>query len=317
MRAPELDSRADLAGTTRVWLALESMQVTGSFKVRGALVAIANLRERAMARGVAIPWVVAASAGNHGAGVAYAAKALGVRATVVVPRSVPRAKRDRIAGCGAEVRLGPSDHYDDAEAEAKALAAREGAAFLSPYDDADVVAGNGGSLGYEMVALLGRVPENVIAPIGGGGLASGIACALAARSGVEPGSAAAPRVWGVQSDACAAAALSIDAGKAVERLEAPATGTLADGLEGGISSGGFARARATLAGVGVVTEAEIARAMAFGVRELGVVLEGSAACALAAGLAALPEALRGGDLVLVVTGRNVDPETLAGALAAG
>ena len=94
VRARELDARADRAGATRVWLALENLQVTGSFKVRGALVAIASLIERSAG---STPKIVAASAGNHGAGVAYAARVLGARATVVVPTSAPRAKRDRIA----------------------------------------------------------------------------------------------------------------------------------------------------------------------------------------------------------------------------
>jgi threonine dehydratase len=322
VRARELDLRADASGATRVWLAIESLQVTGSFKVRGALVAIAALRERTPG---SMPHVVAASAGNHGAGLAYAAKALGVRATVVVPSSAPRAKRDRIAASGAEVVLASTPHYDDAEAEAITLAAREGAYFLSPYDDIDVLAGNGGSLGYEISRALGRVPETVIAPLGGGGLATGLACALADEAGDGESAPSADRstpeavggerrrVWGAQSEACPAMARSLEAGSAVVRLEADET--FADGLEGGISVRGFARAAATVAGVVVVSEAAIAGAMAHAVRELGLVIEGSAACALAPVLDGLPGPLRGGDLVAVLTGRNVDPKTLDLALA--
>jgi threonine dehydratase len=314
-RARELDVRADASGATRVWLALESLQVTGSFKVRGALTAILALKERM--RG-AVPHVVSASAGNHGAGLAYAAKVLGVRATVVVPSSAPRAKRDRIAASGAEVRLASTPHYDDAEAEAIALAKKEAAYYLSPYDDIDVLAGNGGSLGYEIVRALGRVPEVVVAPLGGGGLATGLACALADEAG-EDVRGERRRVWGAQSEACPAMARSLEAGRAVERLEADET--FADGLEGGISIRGYARTRATGAGVVVVSEAAIARAMAYGVRELGLVLEGSAACALVPVLEGLPDALRAGtggesDLVVVLSGRNVDQETLDRALAA-
>jgi threonine dehydratase len=309
VRARELDARA--GGDTRVWLAVEAMQVTGSFKVRGALVALDALRERASAGG-ALPQVVSASAGNHGAGLAYAAKLLGIRATVFVPTSTPRAKRDRIAAYGAEIRLGPTDSYDDAEAAALAHAAREGARYLSAYDDLDIVAGNGASLGYEITRALGRVPDAVLAPLGGGGLATGLACALADEAGEALG--AVRRVWGAQSAACPAFARSLAEGTVYERLVADGD-TLADGLEGGISRAAFARVASVAAGVNVVTEASIARAIAFAVRELGLVIEGSAACALAPILEGLPLPLAGGDVVVVLTGRNIDRERIDRALA--
>jgi threonine dehydratase len=276
--------------------------------VRGALVALDAIRAR-HGKGAR---VVAASAGNHGAGVAYAARVVGVRARVHVPSSAPRAKRDRIAAYGAEVVVCPTPHYDDAEALAVAEAKREGTPYLSPYDDLDVLAGNGASLAYEIARAVGRVPDRVIAPLGGGGLLTGIACGLADEAG-EDACGERRRAWGFQSEACPAAAQSLETGRAVERLEA--TDTLADGLEGGISARGFARVRAVAAGVGVVTEESVAAAMAYGVRDLGLVLEGSAACALAPVLEGLPEALRGGDLAVVLTGRNVDGETLARILA--
>jgi threonine dehydratase len=122
-----------------------------------------------------------------------------------------------------------------------------------------------------------------------------------------------PVVWGVQSEASCAMAMSLDRGAAVERLETGGT-TLAEGLEGGISAGGFARARSVVAGVLVVTEAQIAAAMAHAYRDMGLVLEGSAAVGLVPVLFGLPERLRGGDLVVVLTGRNVDPERLEGVL---
>jgi len=297
VRAPELDAGADPSGATRVWLALECLQVTGSFKVRGALVALAASRGRGR--------VVAASAGNHGAAVAYAGKVLGVPVTVCVPRAAPRAKRDKIARYGAELVVAASDHYDDAEVLAKEMAATQGAAFLSPYDDDDVVLGNGSSLGFELVRGLGRVPERVLAPIGGGGLATGLAWAMRAlREGRDVG-----HVWGVQSEASCAMAMSIEQGSAVERLETGGS-TIAEGLEGGVSTGGFERARAAVSGVVVTTEAQITRAMVFAHRDMGLVLEGSAATALVPVLFGLPAALRGGDLLVVLTGRNVDPERL-------
>lgn len=301
LRAAELDSRADPSGDTRVWLALEALQVTGSFKVRGALVALDALGPGAH--------VIAASAGNHGAAVSYAAKVLGAHATVCVPRSAPLAKRSKIERHGAELVLVQSDHYDDAESLAKELAVTQGRAFLSPYDDEDVVLGNGTSLAFDVVEALGRAPDRVLVPFGGGGLATGLAWGMAVESEGR-------RVWGVQSEASCAMAMSLERGAAVERLETGGT-TLAEGLEGGISADGFARARESVAGVVVVSEEHIAKAMAWGCTALGVGLEGSAATALVPLLEGLPENLRGGDVVAVLTGRNVDPERLARVLPAG
>ena len=311
IRAVELDRKADATGNTRVWLALESLQVTGSFKVRGALVALAEARREhgTNAR------VVAASAGNHGAGVAYAAKVQGLRATVVMPASAPSAKRARVERSGAELVLLPSTHYDDAEAHGIALGRETEAIFVSPYDDPFVAAGNGGSLGFEIARALGRVPELVVCPFGGGGLASGLGWAFdEVRAGAGAVNASGQRrVWGVQSEASPAMALSLARGSAVTRLEMTEE-TLAEGLEGGISEGGFARARPFVAGVVVVSESEIASAMAFALHGFGIVLEGSAATALVPLLRGLPEELRSTsneqDLVAVLTGRNVDRERL-------
>jgi threonine dehydratase len=297
MRASELDHRADPTGATRVWLALEALQVTGSFKVRGALVALEANRGRGR--------VVTASAGNHGAGVAYAANVLGVDVTVCVPRTAPAAKRSKIKRWGAELVVAESDNFDDAEALAREMAATQGAPFLSAYDDVDVVLGNGTSLGFELVRALGGVPERVLAPIGGGGLSTGLSWALQ----LESDDASDRSVWGVQSEASCAMAMSLERGAAIERLETGGT-TLAEGLEGGVSADAFARARAAVAGVVVVTEAQIAHAMLHAHRDMGLVLEGSAATALVPVLFGLPEGLRGGDVLVVLTGRNVDPERL-------
>jgi threonine dehydratase len=281
-------------GGLRIWLALECMQVTGSFKVRGALLAMESLVAASPGRTVE---VIAASAGNHGIGVAFAAKAMGAKATIVVPRGAPKTKTDKIAGYGATVVLAQSTGYDDAEAEAIELARTRGLPFLSPYDDLDVLVGNGASLGFEIARALGKDPDVVYAPIGGGGLATGLACALSSS-----------RVWGVQSEASCAFAQSLESGVAVTTL--PPAITFAEGLEGGISVRGFARAAATLAGAIVVTEEELARAVTFAYREMGLMLEGSAAVALAPVLAPNVDEVDG-DLVVVLTGRNVDPERLA------
>lgn len=301
VRAPELDLRADPSGETRVWLALEALQVTGSFKVRGALTSLDANRSRGH--------VVAASAGNHGAGIAYAARVLGLWATVCVPRTAPQSKRARIERYGAELVVAPSNDYDDAKELAKEIAIERGSFFLSPCDDLDAVRGNGSSLGFEIVRALGGVPERVLVPFGGGGLATGLSWAFAADAdGVVQ-----RVVWGVQSEASCAMATSIENGSAVEgALEAPST--LADGLIGGIAAGTFARAAKAIAGIVVATEAQIAAAMVHAYRDMGLVVEGSAAVALAPVLFGLPEPIRGGDLVVVLTGRNVDREQLEAVL---
>ena len=304
VRATELDRYADPTGATRVWLAIESLQVTGSFKVRGALVALDALPEGVTA--------IAASAGNHGAGVAYAAHVLGKSARIVVPDVTPAIKREKIARYGAELIIAPSPHYDDAEALARALAEAqpERTRFVSPYDDVDVIAGNGGSLGFEIVAALGGIPEVTLVPFGGGGLATGLAVAFATEAHEQL--AVTRRVWGVQSEASPAMADSLEKDAAVERFLG--TTTLAEGLEGGISVRGFARARDAIAGIVVVGETAIAEAMAFAYASLGLVLEESAAVALTPVLGGLPPELRGGDILVVLTGRNLDVSRLTGAL---
>lgn len=294
-RMPEADARAG----GRVWLALECLQVTGSFKVRGALLALSLLADRAR-------HVVAASAGNHGAGVAYAANILDIEATVVVPSSAPETKRERIRAYGAKLVVSKRAGYDACEVEARALADELSVPFVSPYDDPAVVAGNGASLGYEIAAALGHEPDVVIAPFGGGGLATGLAMALPDT-----------QVFGAQSEASPAFAMSLERGEAVETL--PPAPTLADGLEGGISKSAFERARSVVSGVLVVTEDDIARAMVAAHRQLGLTIEGSAAAALASVLGPLPDAMHpaaGGDVVVVLTGRNVDRARLDGLLNA-
>jgi threonine dehydratase len=309
VRAPSLDALADPASRVRVHLALESLQVTGSFKVRGALFAMTKRKEAGTLR------IVAASAGNHGAGVAYAARRLGMKATIVVPKSASRKKVETIRGYGAEI-VEHGEGYDAAERHAKDLAKLRGEPFLSPYDDVDVIAGNGGSLAFEIQQAMfphGRSGTDrivVVAPIGGGGLATGLACGFAV---VEEKPYGQERiVWGAQSEASPAFALSLERGEAVETL--PFAKTLADGLEGGIAARAFARAKGVLAGAIVVTEDEIANALRFAFHELGLVVEGSAAAALVPALGGSAASLRDGtervDLVVVLTGRNVDRDAL-------
>lgn len=256
--------------------AVESLRPEGSFKIRGAVAALAKRRGS----------VVAASAGNHGIGVASASKRLGLPATVVVPKTAPRKKVDVIRSFGCEL-IEEGEGYDAAETFAMQLAKDRGVPFLSPYDDVDVVAGNGSTLGLEIVEALGRKPKSIVAPIGGGGLATGLAVALGEQR----------IVWGAQSEASPAFAMSLERGEAVTTL--PYAKSLADGIEGGIAVDAFARAAGTLAGALVVSEDSIADAMKWAAKELGLVIEGSAAAALA-------PVLEGFETdVVVLTGRNV------------
>ncbi len=302
VRAAELDARADPGGSTRVWLALEALQVTGSFQVRGALITVeAAAKEHRR--------VVAPSVGNHGIAVAYASFVLGVPATIVVPSSIARTKREKIERYGAELIVASSERYEAALAIAKQMADEQDAVLIAAGQDVGNIVGNGSSLGFEIVRGLGGVPERALAPFGDGGLVTGLAWALRTEvvGEVERG------VWGVQSDACGTMAASLECGRAVTASDAPGP-TLAEELREGVSTFAFERAREAIAGICVVSEAQIAAAMGYAYGDMGLVLEGTAALALAPVLFGLPEGLRGGDIVVVLTGRNIDPERLDAAL---
>lgn len=281
-----------------VYLKLETEQDTGSFKLRGALVAISVLDTEARARGV-----VTASAGNHGYGLARAGALLGVPITVFVGRSTPSIKREGIRAAGAVLEVVDAEGYDAVEARARLEAERRGVPFVSPFDDPLVAAGNGGTLAFEILEDLPSV-RTIIAPVGGGGLVAGLAAG-------RRHAAADFALVGVQSDACPAMAESFREGRAL--LTYAGGPTLAEGLEGGVSEATYAIAREELARMETVSEAAIADALAFAHRELGLVLEGSAAV----GLAWLREHLADIETpaVVVVTGRNVDPKRFAELVA--
>lgn len=276
---------------------LETEQETGSFKLRGALAALAALDEARRARGV-----ITASAGNHGYGLAHAGAILGVRVTVFVSSAAPAVKREGIAAAGAAIEVVDARGYDDVELLAREAAARSGLAFVSPFDDPHVAAGNGGTIGLE---VLDERPDvrTIVAPVGGGGLVAGLAAARDHRR-------AEVALIGVQSDACPAMVESFAAGRALERFAAREP-TLAEGLEGGVSASTYALARAGLSRMESVPERAIAEAMRVAHRELGVTIEGSAAVGLAWGLAHRDDPSLALPLVVVLTGKNVDPSTLA------
>ncbi|MFI5299214.1 MAG: threonine/serine dehydratase [Polyangiales bacterium] len=281
-----IDHTAADGSRRSLFVVFESMQATGSFKVRGAVAFLAAHADEVRARGV-----IAASAGNHGAGVAWQSHRQRTSATIVVPHGTPAIKRDKIESYGARLVLHGTG-YDDAEAHARALATSTGALFVSAYDDVDIAAGNGGTLARDVLRTIGSNVDAVLVPVGGGGLASGFAAAAGPRV----------RVYGAQSEACPAMAESIERGAAIESMRARGS-TFAEGLEGGVSKGAFDRARRALSGVYVVDEADIGRRIAFARDRWGVLIEGSSAVALGA---ALQVDWIGEVGVVVLTGRNVD-----------
>ena len=279
------------------WLKLECWQPTGSFKVRGALHNLATLGEDERRRGI-----VAASAGNHALGVAFAAQALGgVRATVFVPETAPRAKVDKLRTFAVEVVVGGRT-YDDAHAAATERVARDGATYVHAYDDPRTAAGQG-TLGPEIAEELPSV-GTVVVPVGGGGLISATAVALKAR---VPG----VRVVAVQPDASPALRDSLRAGRAL--LDYDAAPTLADGLAGGIGELVWLH-RDLIDDVVTVSEAEIESAIAALAAHDQVIAEGSAAAGVAAVAAGRVDG-RGRPVAVVVTGGNLDVATLARLLS--
>jgi threonine dehydratase len=281
-----------------VYLKCENLQRTGSFKVRGAYVRIARLSDAERARGV-----VAASAGNHAQGVAFAAGLLGCAATVVMPEGAPLPKVEATRGYGAQVVL-TGTCVEDALSEALAYAERTGAVFIHPYDHADVVAGQG-TLGFEIVEQCPQV-RTVVVPVGGGGLAAGVAVAI---KDLDP----AISVIGVQAEAVAPYPASLAAGHPVSVRAEP---TMADGIAvsrpGGIP---FAILSELADRVVTVSEESLARGLLLCLERAKQVVEPAGA----AGVAALLEHARDfvPPVVAVLSGGNIDPLLLAKLLRHG
>lgn len=280
---------SDVAGG-EVLLKLESRQVTGSFKLRGAYNALATLPPAARARGV-----VASSAGNHGLGVAYAARALGIAATIYVPTTAPRVKRDGIAALGATVDDTQAD-YDRAMDAAKAHAREHGSTFINPCLGDMLLAGQG-TVALEVLAERPDVAAMVV-PVGGGGLLGGTG-SLVRRVAPEV------RLLGAQGVRTAAMHESLRAGRVTE---VPVVATLADGLAGQIDDEALDIGRHALDALVTLDEAAIGDAIAWLARTHDERVEGSGAVGVAALLTgAYGDALRF-PAVVVVSGANIDEE---------
>lgn len=321
----------DRFGRTRAWLKPESLQPIGAFKLRGAYYNIATLPPERRAAGV-----VAHSSGNHAQGVARAARLLGVRAVIVMPSDAPAIKVARVRADGAEiVVVGPSS--EERAQRAAELARTEGLSMVAPYDDAATITGQG-TVGLEIVeqlagieAVARRAPDDpalrggpalgaparftVLVPVGGGGLASGVAVAV---KSLRPDAV----VLGVEPELAADARDSLAQGRIVTWPPEQVGRTIADGQRTAhIGRIPFAHLRRLLDGIVTVSEDEIARAMVRASREARLVLEPSGATTLAAWLFHAGEIPATGRVVLVLSGGNVDParyqELLARGIAAG
>jgi len=280
-------------------LKTENLQVTGSFKLRGASYMISKLSDEQKAAGI-----ITCSAGNHAQGVAMAATKAGVHAIVCMPDGAPIMKVENTRRLGAEVRLVPGT-YDDAHDYAEKVAAETGATFVHPYDDEDVIAGQG-TIGLEILDQLSDV-DAVVVPVGGGGLISGVACAI---KNLNPH----VKVYGVQADGAASMVGAVLAGQ-WQTLDHVAT--FADGIA--VKTPGtitYDMVNQYVDQIVTVTDDEIAAAILALLERQKVVAEGAGAVSVAACMfGKLP--LEGQRVVAVVSGGNIDVNILSRVITRG
>ncbi|MGL4589838.1 MAG: bifunctional threonine ammonia-lyase/L-serine ammonia-lyase TdcB [Mycoplasmatales bacterium] len=272
-----------------IYIKLENMQLTGSFKFRGAFNKISSLTAEEKAKGV-----IACSAGNHAQGVALTAKLLGIHAKIVMPSSAPQAKVDATRGYGAEVILA-GETFEDAKAKAEEICATSGEIFIHPYDDEKVMAGQG-TIGLEILDEMFDV-DNVIVPIGGGGLIAGIAIAL---KSYNPNI----KIIGVQAENVHGMKSSFDANELTFNYTAP---TFADGCAVALpGEKTFMVTKELVDEIVLVNEEEIKRAMKDSMQRCKQIVEGSGALPTAAIIAnKVDKYLVGKKTVALVSGGNV------------
>ena len=288
-RTPLLYSEwlSELTGS-EVFLKCENLQVTGSFKVRGAIAALSLLTEEERSAGV-----VACSAGNHGRGLAFAARMFSVPCTIVLPQSVPVVKEQGIRALGARVVKAPHSGYDRTQTWTRQKLPDLGGTFVSPFEEPAVIAGNGGTT---MLEVLEDAPhlDAVVIPCGGGGCAIGAGIAAKVQSPTT-------RVIGVNTDASCGMWLSRRDGRA--HLAVDGQPTIADGLEGGIGEVTYQLGRHFIDDVVLATEKTIRQSIPEIARNERLVVEGSGA----AGVAALLDGqIRARRICVFLTGGNID-----------
>lgn len=277
-----------------VYLKCENKQKTGAFKLRGAYNKVANLTEEEKSRGV-----IASSAGNHAQGVAYAATAFGVKATIVMPVTAPQAKVQATKGYGADV-IQAGQVYDECYAKAVEVQKETGATFLHPFNDLDVMAGQG-TIGVEILEELPNT-DVIVVPIGGGGLIAGIATAAKA---IKPSI----RIVGVQPEIVASTKASLEKGKVVTL---PGAKSLADGIS--VSTPGdvcFEYIKKYVDEVVTVSEDDIAYGMFSLMERNKLVAEGAGASAIGSLLAGKVSGIEGKNVVALISGGNVDIATVS------
>lgn len=274
-----------------VFVKWECDQTTGSFKLRGALNKLRTLAQEDRARGV-----VSASTGNHGLAISHASRLEGIGLKLFLPETVADVKRTRIEALGVDVEVRGAS-CDRAEAIARDFAGRTGRVFVSPYNDWDIVFG-AGTAGLELEAGLAGF-DDVLVPVGGGGLIAGIAAYLKA---VRPG----VRIVGVEPETSAFMAASLAAGRLVDIEERP---TIADAVAGGIEPGAitFPLCRDLVDAIEVVPEDAIVRGLAFARERHGRTIEGAGALPFAALLQA-PAGRSGRRIVAFASGGNIGAE---------
>jgi threonine dehydratase len=287
---------SDMSGS-KVWLKLENLQITGSFKARGAFNKVLLLSEQQKRGGC-----VTASSGNHGAASAYAMKELGIAGLVFVPEGTSSIKVDAIKRSGCEVRFFGKDGVDT-ENYARRYAAENKLTFLSPYNDEEVISGQG-TCGKEIVSQLPQC-DAVFVAIGGGGLISGIAAYM---KSLLPDI----QVIGCQPSASAVMTHSIKSGKIIDMISDP---TLSDGTAGGIEEGAitFDLCQKYVDHYELVSEQQIKESMQTFIDVHRMLIEGAAGVALA-GFLARKDLYKGKNVAIVVCGGNISRKTLASVI---
>ncbi|HEU4388271.1 MAG TPA: threonine/serine dehydratase [Blastocatellia bacterium] len=295
VRRTAVEKSRRLSRERDVFLKLESLQLTGSFKLRGAMARMSVLSPEERARGI-----LTVSAGNHGLAVAHCSELLGVAATIVVPESASQAKVNAISNYHVRLIKKGSEYYD-AEKQALAMAHHSGQVFVSPYNDPLVIAGQG-TVALEILEDLPEL-DAVVVPVGGGGLLAGVALALKSL-------APQVKVYGVEPETSPTMTAALEAGRIVEIEEQP---TIADGLAGNIEPDSitFPIIAERADDMILVSESAIRRAIKTVASEEQLIIEGAAA----AGVAALDDSrLQGSRIAVIVTGRNVTLEVFESAI---
>jgi threonine dehydratase len=293
---------AGFTSPAEIYLKDESAQPIGSFKLRGAYNAIAQLSPDQLRRGV-----ITYSSGNHAQGVAYAARALGSKAVIVMPSNAPRIKREATLALGAEVvEVGPAS--TERKLRAEALAAAHGYTIIPPYDDPAIIAGQA-TCGLEILAQLPDV-DLILSPVSGGGLLSGVATAvkLASPSLIPNPCPLIPAVYGCEPALAADAHASFTTRTLTEWAAADTSRTLCDGLRTqSLGTLNFAHILRFVDGIVTITEAEIRLATHLILAAADIVAEPSGAITLAAALFHSDELPPARKIVAIVSGGNLDP----------